>query len=113
MFFGGLAGRPAAKPSTHYYEPAKRSRLSLVEFKEPLYSSPMTMPRDSVKGVQSSSPLVEHSLSASLHLSCDKEGVIKGLSQDSYLRKGKGMQNERENLFSLSLLPSPSPLVTE
>ena len=105
MYFKGLAGSPAAKPSTCYYEPTKKSWLSLVEFKGLLYSSPMTTPRDSVKGTCSSLPLVGHSLSAPLHLSYDKEGMIEGVSQAqaSYLSKGKGMQNKRERIYLLSL----------
>ena len=72
---------------------------------ELLYSSQMTMPRDSVKGTCSSLPLVEHSLSAPLCLSYDKEGMVEGMSQAqaSYLSKGKGMQNERERIYLLSL----------
>ena len=53
---------------------------SLIEFKDPLYSSPTTTPRDTVKGTVSEvSSLLGGTtpLSATLHLPHDKADVIE------------------------------------
>ena len=50
LFLGNLAGRPAAKFSTHYFEPLLSPGRHWSSSKMNLYSSPMATPRDTAGG---------------------------------------------------------------